>query len=68
MIEVRDSETYKKVLEHRRQCSKWGKGFCLHCFGGGLNIFVRDLETEIIKNEISLKRTRANSQDYCRPQ
>jgi len=31
---------YKKVLEHRKKCWKWGKSFCLECFGGGLTNFM----------------------------
>ena len=31
---AKESQTYKKVLIHRRTCPKWGKSFCLECFGG----------------------------------
>jgi len=41
-----ESETYKKVLIHRKTCPKWGKSFCLLCFGGGLTQFTNDLEEE----------------------
>lgn len=37
------SKTYTKILEHRQQCIKWQTGFCLDCFGGGLNTFIHDL-------------------------
>lgn len=30
---------YRKVLDHRKGCGKWGKEFCLDCFGGGLSSF-----------------------------
>lgn len=33
------SKTYRGVLSHRRSCNKWGKEFCLECFGGGLTKF-----------------------------
>lgn len=46
MIDVMDSEVYKKVREHRGNCSNWMQGFCLECFGGGLNQFVDELEKE----------------------
>ncbi len=38
---------YRKVLEHRRNCKKWGKGFCLDCFGGGLTIFLASIKSRI---------------------
>jgi len=37
------NKKYKEVLEHRRTCPKWGKGFCLKCFGNGLTIFCKEL-------------------------
>jgi len=40
------SKPYRKVLEHRRTCKKWGKKFCLECFGGGLSKFVDELHKE----------------------
>ena len=40
------SETYARVLKHRRKCSKWTKEFCFDCFGGGLTQFTKDLEME----------------------
>ena len=47
---VRESKTYREILEHRRNCNKWGKEFCIYCFGGGLNNFFRDLERESTNN------------------
>jgi hypothetical protein len=46
MVKFRNSRTYAKVLEHRRKCSKWGKEFCLECFGGGLHMFSENLIEE----------------------
>ncbi len=43
---LRDSLTYRKILEHRRKCKKWGKDFCLECFGGGLTNFLDKLRLE----------------------
>ena len=43
---MRESKTYRKILEHRRKCSKWGKEFCLECFGGGLTLFTKKLIME----------------------
>ncbi len=43
------NETYRKILEHRRNCPKWTKEFCLDCFGGGLTIFLKDMKTEYQK-------------------
>ncbi len=40
---------YDKVLEHRKICPKWGKSFCLKCFGGGLTIWMRYIEPKIVK-------------------
>ena len=44
--DVRNSKCYREVLEHRRNCKKWGKEFCLECFGGGLTKFIENLESE----------------------
>ncbi len=44
--DVAKSDTYRKVLKHRMKCKKWGKEFCLECFGGGLTKFTKDLEGE----------------------
>ena len=43
---MRESQVYRKVLEHRRTCEKWGKCFCLECFGGGLTLFTKNLQKE----------------------
>ena len=45
-MDVNDSKAYEEVREHRRNCSKWGKEFCLECFGGGLNAFFNKLQRE----------------------
>jgi len=45
-IIMRESETYRKILEHRRDCPKWGKEFCMECFGGGLTLFIDKLNKE----------------------
>lgn len=42
-----NNDTYKKVLEHRGNCPKWGKEFCLDCFGGGLTKFTENLRQEL---------------------
>ena len=46
---TKQSKIYREVLEHRRNCKKWGKKFCLECFGGGLTKFTMDLESEYRK-------------------
>lgn len=46
----KNSKTYHKILTHRKKCKKWGKGFCLGCFGGGLTQFTKNLEQEKISN------------------
>ncbi len=53
MVILDNSNEYKKILSHRRYCNKWGKEFCLDCFGGGLNLFVEKL---IIKEKMIIKR------------
>lgn len=40
------NKIYQKVLEHRRGCKQWTNGFCLDCFGGGLNKFNDDFGAE----------------------
>ncbi len=47
----KNSKTYRDILEHRRTCKKWGKGFCLECFGGGLTLFTKNLQEEMNKND-----------------
>ncbi len=44
------SKIYQKVLAHRAKCGKWGKRFCLECFGFGLTNYISSLELEL-KNE-----------------
>jgi len=44
---LRKSPTYKRILEHRRKCKKWGKEFCLECFGGGLTHFLNNIRDEL---------------------
>jgi hypothetical protein len=44
-----ESKTYREVLTHRRKCEKWGKSFCLECFGGGLTTFTKNLNEEKVK-------------------
>ncbi len=41
-----ESKTYRDILEHRSTCKKWGKEFCLDCFGEGLTRFTKRLDTE----------------------
>jgi hypothetical protein len=41
-------QEYLKVLEHRKNCDKWGKSFCLECFGGGLTKFTERIIGEQI--------------------
>lgn len=45
----RENKAYQKVLKHRRECKKWGKEFCIDCFGGGLNRFVDEYGAETRK-------------------
>lgn len=62
MTDITDTKAYKKVLQHRKTCKLWGKGFCLDCFGGGLTAFLKELEDEhdIIwwKKEVSSRRAK----------
>ena len=37
------SNTYQKILSHRIICPKWGKEFCIDCFGGGLMKYSKEL-------------------------
>jgi len=41
-----ESDEYRRILEHRRDCPKWSKDFCIDCFGGGLTIFTDKLNME----------------------
>lgn len=43
------SKTYREISKHRNRCPKWGKEFCLECFGGGLNRFTENLIEEFEK-------------------
>ena len=36
-------DIYSRILRHRDECSKWGKEFCLDCFGGGLTSFAETI-------------------------
>jgi len=47
----KDIDAYKIVLEHRGRCSKWGKEFCLECFGGGLTQYKSDILKQL-KNKL----------------
>ena len=49
-FKFKNSKTYRNVLEHRRNCKKWGKEFCLECFGNGLVKTFSDFEDEFIKS------------------
>ncbi len=37
---------YHKIRKHRENCKKWGKKFCLDCFGKGLTEFARKISIE----------------------
>ena len=37
------TKALRKVTMHREECPKWGKEFCLECFGGGLRNFLENL-------------------------
>lgn len=50
---MRKSKTYREILKHRKNCKKWGKGFCLDCFGGGLTLFLGKIREEFIKTSKS---------------
>ena len=43
---MRESGTYRDILEHRKNCPKWTKEFCMDCFGGGLTLFLGKLKYE----------------------
>jgi len=49
------SQTYRKILEHRKNCPKWGKDFCIECFGMGLTKFTEDFQREIAEKTRSAK-------------
>lgn len=46
-IDMYNNKTYRKILEHRKNCPKWTKEFCLDCFGGGLTRFLKDVTEEL---------------------
>ncbi len=52
-----NSREYNEVLKHRRKCSKWGKKFCLLCFGQGLSHHVSEVRKELWEK---LKRINVN--------
>jgi len=47
VLDTKKLNCYKEVLEHRRRCDKWGKEFCLECFGGGLTKFLETIKKEL---------------------
>ncbi len=49
MINMHDNKVYRKILEHRNNCPKWTKEFCMDCFGGGLTRFLSNMEEEKLK-------------------
>jgi hypothetical protein len=53
---MKDSRTYRRILKHRETCSKWGKSFCLECFGGGITNY-----TETLLREIGMQEVEFNS-------
>ena len=61
----RENKAYKKVLEHRKNCPKWGKEFCLDCFGGGLNRFIDNYGDELNK-ELGLPTTKEMIEDILK--
>ena len=44
---IKESPTYLKILEHRKNCQKWGKEFCIECFGMGLTKCREDFLEEL---------------------
>lgn len=55
-MELRETETSKKILEHRNNCKKWNKKFCLDCFGGGLTQFAKNIDEELRKKKEVLEQ------------
>ena len=53
---MRESKTYRNILVHRRNCKKWGKSFCMKCFGNGLTQFTRNLQEELRQKQKGSKR------------
>lgn len=75
---MKESKTYAMVLEHRIKCPKWGKDFCLDCFGGGLTLFSKNLikegylKKEYLKKDIEINHLRKDNhkigcelESYC---
>lgn len=60
----KNSKNYRKVIEHRQKCKKWGKKFCLKCFGKGLTKFSRDLEREFEEYLTKLNSAVCNSSKH----
>ncbi len=50
-MEFKDSKTYKNIIHHRNNCKKWGKGFCLDCFGEGLTMTFLRYENELVNSQ-----------------
>ncbi len=47
---IEDSEEYKKVLEHRRECPYWKEMKpCINCWGGGLRNFGELIKIELLQ-------------------
>lgn len=49
------TKAYKKVIEHRKQCPLWHKGFCLECFGHGLSVFGENILDEFVEQVLKDK-------------
>ena len=43
---MKEMKAYRQVIEHRKKCAKWGKLFCLDCFGGGLTLYTKKILKE----------------------
>lgn len=62
-MKIRESKTYLKVLDHRKNCYNWPKfmndkgGFCLECFGGGLTKYAENLINELHLEEVTYDTT-----------
>ncbi len=49
--DIKQSKIYRSVLDHRRSCTKWGREFCLECFGKGLVMFSENVLNELKKKQ-----------------
>ena len=49
--ELMEKAGYDEILQHRSKCPKWGKGFCLECFGGGLTAWSEKIIEKTRKDE-----------------